>query len=439
MPTHALISPELVQQVLDQHHIQDLDHATIREIVAVVNELERQSGMSFIRMEMGVPGLKPSEIGTQAEIQALQNGVAASYPMLDGIESLKKEASRFVKAFMDVEVAPQGCIATVGSMQGSYAAFLLAGKLHPGRDTILFLDPGFPVQKQQVKVLGYRYESFDIYPFRGACLGAQIESYLKKGNVAAIVYSNPNNPTWICLTDEELEMIGKLSAQYDALVIEDLAYFGMDFRNDISVPFSPPYQPTVARYTDQYVLLISSSKAFSYAGQRLGVMCISNALYHRPFSTLKEYLGVAEFGAALVQRVLYALSSGASHSAQYALAAMFKAASDGTFLFLSEVKEYEIRAHEMKLLFLGHDFHIVYDHDLEELLADGFYFSIGFKEYAGSRLLRELLQYGISAITLSNTGSSREGLRACVSQTSRNRFPDLAQRLKAFTADHSTN
>jgi hypothetical protein len=53
------------------------------------------------------------------------------------------------------------------------------------------------------------------------------------------------------------------------VVIEDLAYFGMDFRKDISKPGVPPYQPTIAKYTDNYILLISTSKVFSYAGQRI--------------------------------------------------------------------------------------------------------------------------------------------------------------------------
>ena len=55
----------------------------------------------------------------------------------------------------------------------------------------------------------------------------------------------------------------------------------MDFRKDLSTPFQAPYQPSVAHYTDNYILLISGSKAFSYAGQRIGVSCISDKLYHR--------------------------------------------------------------------------------------------------------------------------------------------------------------
>jgi hypothetical protein len=51
--------------------------------------------------------------------------------------------------------------------------------------------------------------------------------------------------------------------------------------------------------------------------------------------------------------------------------------------------------------------------------------------------LEEFLYYGISAISLAITGSSRtEGLRACVSQVARSQFNDLEQRLKAFQENH---
>ena len=121
------------------------------------------------------------------------------------------------------------------------------------------------------------------------------------------------------------------------IVIEDLAYFGMDFRKDYGRPGEPPYQPSVGRYTDNYMLLISGSKAFSYAGERIGVTCISDKLFHRHFDDLaKRYEGLP-FGLVFSTRMLYALSSGTSHSAQYAMAAMLKAAVEGEYDFRKEV------------------------------------------------------------------------------------------------------
>jgi hypothetical protein len=40
-------------------------------------------------MEMGVPGLAPVQIGVEAEIAALRQGVAAIYPDIFGIRSKK--------------------------------------------------------------------------------------------------------------------------------------------------------------------------------------------------------------------------------------------------------------------------------------------------------------------------------------------------------------
>ena len=71
------------------------------------------------------------------------------------------------------------------------------------KDTALFIDPGFPVQKQQMLVMNQKYVSFDVFDFRGEKLREKLESYLSKGNICNIIYSNPNNPSWICLTDDE--------------------------------------------------------------------------------------------------------------------------------------------------------------------------------------------------------------------------------------------
>lgn len=431
-----MIDKNVVKSVIEEMHLPDFNKATIREIVAIANKVEALTGEKYVRMEMGVPGLAPDAIGTAAEIEALQKGVASRYPMLDGHPELKKEASRFIKAFIDVDVNPEGCVPTSGSMQGTYASFLVSGQCDPKRDTVLFIDPGFPVQKTQLLVLGLKYESFDMYEYRGEKLIEKVESYLKKGNICNIIYSNPNNPSWFCLTEEELKGIGELATKYDVIVMEDLAYFAMDFRKDLSKPFVPPFQPSVAKYTDNYILLISGSKAFSYAGQRIGVSAISNKLYHRFYQGLADRYSIGEFGTIFVNRILYVLSSGTAHSAQYALAAMFKAACDGKYNFLEGVQEYGRRAAKLKAIFQKHGFHIVYDKDIDREIGDGFYFTVGYEGMTGGQLMYELLFYGVSVISLLTTGSKQEGLRACTSFIQDYQYDVLDERLAEFEKDH---
>lgn len=432
------IPSEVVNEVIDAFGIHPAGKATIRELVKIVNDIEKITGEEFIRMEMGVPGLDPTFVGTEAEMIALRKGVASKYPNIEGIAPLKKEAARFIKLFLDVDVEPQHCVPTVGAMMGGMASFMVVNRSDHTRTGTLFLDPGFPVQKQQCLVLGHEYGSFDLYDFRGEKLQQKMEEEIKKGKYSSILYSNPNNPSWICLNDQELSIIGEISRKYDVTVIEDLAYFGMDFRKDFSTPGVPPFQPTVAKYTDNYLLLISSSKAFSYAGQRIGMMIIAPGLYERRYPDLKRYYTSDKFGHAMIYGALYALSAGAAHTAQYALAAIFEAVNKGTYNYIREVREYGEKARIMKELFQKYGFRIVYDKDMDEPIADGFYFTISYPGFEGPQLVEKLLYYGISAISLGITGSTRtEGLRACVSQVRRDQFQVLEERLKCFREQHS--
>ena len=432
------INNEVVFRKIKDSGLASVGKATIRELVRLVNEIEAATGEQFVRMEMGVPGLEPANIGIEAEIKALRSGVASKYPMIDGIPPLKTEIARFVKNFINIDVDEKYCLPTVGSMQGGMAAFLVANRCVAGKDKTLFIDPGFPVQKQQLRVLGMGFETFDVYNYRGAKLREKLESYLSKGEIATILYSNPNNPSWICFSEEELQIIGELATKYDVVVVEDLAYFAMDFRKDLSKPGVAPYQASVSNYTNNYMLLISSSKAFSYAGQRIGMLVVSTALANRQFPDLKRYFSSDIFGYAMVYGAVYSLSSGTCHSAQYGLAAILKAVNDGEFNFVESVRAYEVRAKQMKQLFLENGFKLVYDMDEDQPLADGFYFTISYPGFTGDKLIEELLYYGISAISLTITGSERaEGLRACVSQVSEKQIPVLEQRLIKFHQNHS--
>ena len=430
------IKKEIVDKLVENLGIRDFAKATIREVKQVAAMAEKESGVEFIKMEMGIPGLPAAKVGVDAQIKSLQEGIAHSYPDIQGYPELKRQASRFVKAFIDIDIKPEGCVPVCGSMQGTFASFLTCSQADHRKDTVLFIDPGFPVQKMQLQVQGVKYETFDVYDYRGEKLRGKLEGYLSKGNICAIVYSNPNNPSWICFNDDELRIIGELATRHDAIVMEDLAYFAMDFRQDLSRPFQPPFQPSVAKYTDNYILLISGSKACSYAGERIGVTCISDKLFRRHYDDLSARYEGLPFGLVFSTRMLYALSSGTSHSAQHAMAAMLGAACDGTYKFRDEIKVYGERAHKLKEIFCRHNFRIVYDRDLDKPIADGFYFTIGYPGMTSGELARELMYYGVSAICLITTGSQQEGLRVCTSFIEDHQYAQLEERMKLFAENN---
>ncbi|MBQ9311900.1 MAG: pyridoxal phosphate-dependent aminotransferase [Bacteroidales bacterium] len=430
------LNREQVDKLISANKIKSVGKASIREVKKIVDDIEKETGVSFVRMEMGVPGLPTVKQGVDAQIQALKDGVSAIYPDIYGTAELKHETTRFVKNFLDVEVPEDACIPVTGSMQGSFASFMTVARMDEKKNKLLFIDPGFPVQKQQCKILGIEIETFDVYEFRGDKLRAKLESYLSKGEIAGLVYSSPNNPAWFCFTEEELQIIAEVANKYDVVVLEDLAYFGMDFRQNYAKPGVAPFQPTVAKWAKKYILMISGSKAFSYAGERIAVIVVSPELYEWHTDYMKKYFAQDTFGRAIVYGSIYALSSGTSHSVQYGLAAVMKACNDGEYDFVEALRDYQKKANFMKNALVENGFEIVYDKDMNEPIADGFYFTFNYPGMTGEQTLNELVYYGISAISLDITGSNQQGLRACVSLVPHELLPAFEQRVKKFNEDH---
>ena len=80
------IDHEIVNSKIKQSGLSSVGKASIREIKKLIDTIEEEAGQKYIRMEMGIPGLSPVQIGVDAEIQALKNGVASIYPDIYGIQ-----------------------------------------------------------------------------------------------------------------------------------------------------------------------------------------------------------------------------------------------------------------------------------------------------------------------------------------------------------------
>lgn len=416
----------------------ELGNASIRQLVGVVKHIEQSLGVEFVNMAIGEPGLPADMIGIEAEHQALLNGCASHYPNILGIPEVKKWGSEFVRAFINLQRPPECILPTVGSMQAAFALNMMLTQLQPGKDTILFLDPCFPVQKMQCRVIGTRVEAFDVADFRGEKLHDELERHLQTGRIAGILYSNPNNPTWSCLTDDELRTIGELATQYDAIVLEDLAYLNMDFRDpNRGNPYTAAYQPSVGHYTHNCIQLISCSKIFSYAGQRAAFVAIDPELGKRVYPALGERLkNNGELLHSFSYSFLYVLSSGVCHSVQYGMAAMLQAACEGKLRYVDTTREYARRAKRIKEIMTRNGFHIVYDTDADgQPVGDGFFFTFGYKDWTGQQLVNKLIYYGVSAIALESTGAKREGMRGCASTIREDQYEQLEERLRKFNED----
>ena len=417
----------------------DFGRLNIEELWKLISGIEERLGVKYLRMDFGVPGLPAPPVALKAQIEALsERRVAPLYPPYDGVPELKRAASRFVESFLGIAVEPDCCIATCGSTHGSFITQAVTGRRAPEKDTILYLDPGYPPMKAQAKFLGLKSRAIDLYHHRGQRLVEELGELIggSGGRVAAICWSSPNNPSWSVLSDEELAGIAALCDREHVIAIEDATYLGMDFRYKFNRRAGAPYPPCIARHTDNFFLLLSASKMFSYAGERVGLILSSPALMERHYAGLEETFGTTHVRRA-INKSVFNLTAGAPHSAQYGVAALLSAITDGEFDLSEELSEYGRRAEAVKEVFMRNGFHLIYDEDGIGPVQHGFYFTFGYPGFSGVELLRELLYYGLTALPLEIFGSCRpDGLRACVALVRDADMPRLAERVERFRRDH---
>ena len=426
------ISKDVLEEIFNETGFNP-NNLSIRETNRLATLISKKENLEFVRMEMGIPNIPTPNIAKEAEKEAIDKGLQGIYPPFDGIPELKLAGSKFVKAFLDMDVEPEHVIPTCGSLQGGYISQALAGNMHKGKDTILYLDPTFPVTRYQAKFLGLKNEGIELYDNRGEKLLEAIKEKISKGNIGGLLWSSPNNPSWSCLTESELQSIAEICDDNDILAIEDLAYLGMDFRKDYSQPHVEPYIPTIGKFGKNWITLISASKAFSFPGPRCGLAIISPALNKKEFSQLEEFCGRKRFGHAFSLGGLYVTTSGTTHTAQFALTKMLESSTNGEYNFVEVTSEYGNRAKKVCQIFLKYGFKQVYEKDMDETVGNGFYLTMSYPNYDGTDLMIELMKYGISTITLKSTGSNRhEGLRVCISFVSEKDMPVLEDRLKKF-------
>ena len=433
-----VFSKELMERVCRRLSIERPGTASIMDCAKLSSELEAEAGVPMIHMELGSPGFAPNRIGAEAEKAALDAGVGSKYPPTDGLPVLKESSSRFVKAFLGLDLDPLYHIPTTGSMLGAFGALAAATQCIPGRRKVLVLEPSFSANKQQMAILDIPWKGVETEKLRQRGFEAALEEELSDGDYAAIMYSSPNNPSWMCLSEAEIRAVARAASKSGAIVIEDIAYFCMDLRQGgYGVPWSEPYPPSISREGGRYILLLSASKIFSYAGQRIGVMCVSPELYHEHYPALqKRYGGSGIFGLTLTGGILDMITSGCTASTQWGLAAMMDRSCEGSLDFVSDISEYGRRAARMKEIFLKHGFSLSYRSDAEGPIADGFFFTLSYPGMDSAALVDELMAYGVSTVSLKAMGSARQGVRVCSSRILEEQFGLLEERMAGFEMDH---
>jgi aspartate/methionine/tyrosine aminotransferase len=223
--------------------------------------------VDFSHGDVNENAFPPAPGALDAFIAGEHRGGAQAYTEYRGSADLRERVAQRLAAFTGRPIAPgQELIFTPGT-QG--ALFLALGATVNAGDRIAIVRPDYFANRKLVAFLGA-----EVVPVRLDYLGSngkagldltQLEDAFKSG-VRTFVFSNPNNPTGVVYSPDEVGAIASLANRYGATVIADqlyarLVYSGQTFTHLAAAGIAP----------DKVLTIMGPSKTESLSGYRLGV------------------------------------------------------------------------------------------------------------------------------------------------------------------------
>jgi aspartate/methionine/tyrosine aminotransferase len=230
----------------------------VMQLLARARELERQ-GRRIVHMEIGEPDFVTPDPIIQAAHQALEAGRTHYTPAL-GLHELRQAIAGHYRERFGVSVDPQRVIVTPGA---SGALQLVTGVLINPGDRVLMADPGYPCNRNFVRLAGGEPVGVPVGPDTGYQLTAELAEAAWSDGVRALLVASPSNPTGTLLDPGQLAELARLAAVRGARLIVDEIYQGLVYEIE-------PH--TALALGDQLFVINSFSKYFGMTGWRLGWM-----------------------------------------------------------------------------------------------------------------------------------------------------------------------
>ncbi|MDD5031390.1 MAG: pyridoxal phosphate-dependent aminotransferase, partial [Rhodoferax sp.] len=224
-----------------------------------------------------VDAFTPTPGAFEAFAAGVQAGAAQAYTEYRGKQSMRDTLAARLAAFTGAAVsAEHGLIITPGS-QG--ALFLAMAACAGAGDKVAIVQPDYFANRKLVQfldaqVMPVRLNYLESESHAGLNL-AQLEAAFKAG-ARLFVFSNPNNPTGVVYSTQEISAIARLARAYGATVIVDQLYSRLLYADQAYWHLrADPNAP------DNLITVLGPSKTESLSGYRLGVAFGTAALIDR--------------------------------------------------------------------------------------------------------------------------------------------------------------
>jgi aspartate/methionine/tyrosine aminotransferase len=254
---------------------------------SVIREMTREAlKHGAVNLSQGFPDFPtPADI-KQAAMRAIADDVN-QYAVTWGARDFREAIARKTKWYLGLEVDPETEITvTCGSTEGMIATMMAT--VDPGEEVVVF-EPFYENYAPDAILSGARPRYVPLrrpdWTFDREELRAAFNERTK-----AIIVCNPNNPTGKVFTRDEMEFIGSLCQEFDALCLTDEIYEHILYpREDAEVEHISMAQLPGMR--ERTVIVNSMSKTYSVTGWRVGY-CIAPARVTGAIRKVHDFLTV---------------------------------------------------------------------------------------------------------------------------------------------------
>ena len=235
----------------------------VMDLLARARQMEAE-GRSVLHLEVGEPDFATPRPVIDAGINALRS-LKTHYTQALGLPALRRSIAEHYRKRFNLAVDPGRIIVTPGA---SGALQLALSVLVDTGDNVLLTDPGYPCNRNMVRLLGADYTVVPVgADTRFQMNASHIGEYWNENSVAAMIAS-PSNPTGTMIRRAELmALIDAVSSAGGRLIVDEI-YQGIVYTDE---------DLTALSCSDEVFVINSFSKYFGMTGWRLGWMVVPEA------------------------------------------------------------------------------------------------------------------------------------------------------------------
>ncbi|WP_414827025.1 aminotransferase class I/II-fold pyridoxal phosphate-dependent enzyme [Apilactobacillus kunkeei] len=256
-------NPQLLRTY--NHRLNGIAPSGIRHFDDTISKNE-----DLIKLTLGEPDLDTPEHIKQAAIQGI-NDNDSHYSAQAGKVELRQAITNYLSTRWNLEYDAEEVVVTNGATQSIYSA--LQAIVNPG-DEVIIPTPIFSLYEPIIEILGGHVVDVDTSNTGFKLTPALLEDALKQHpGVVALVINDPNNPTGVSYTADEVKQLGQVIAKSPIWVLSDEIYGELTFDHD--------HYSLAREIPDQVLYINGLSKSHAMTGWRFGYICGPSEIMQR--------------------------------------------------------------------------------------------------------------------------------------------------------------